>query len=275
MFMRHQQLQQNFGSLFSDKVLAPLSFQNVPAAPALSAFIKHYWYVSYRGNKPFTAKTYADASMGLEFDLDELQNSVFQGPQLSAQVNHFDKPRTLLGVRFTIGGMQHFFAGGHECWHKQIKLSDVNYPLFNHMQQALSTAKHLAIAVGLLDELFIQYLSSNSVSDVGIQNILPRLIPSYQGIQMKSLADELFISQRKLNRMFSQNIGYSPKQLCKIFRVDASRRLLSARKAANNQELIYQLGYYDQAHFIHEFSELTGDTPNQYRNRKQQQLWTD
>lgn len=267
-----QQLKQEYGSLFANQVLASLSFQNIPPAPILADVIRHYWSVSSSG-EPFGSSTYTDGGMGLVFDLDNPRLSVFQGPQMPARLQQFHQPRRLLGVRFTIGGGDHFFRGHQEHWHQDTLLSDLDYSLFNQMQDQLQSCDRLSERIKVLDQTLSQYLLTTPVKSHKLSPILSLLLPDSQVIKIESIADQAGVSQRKLNRLFKKQSGYSPKQIGKIFRVDACRRILSAKESWDHQDIVYRLGYYDQAHFIREFRELTQTTPEAYRARKQQALW--
>ncbi len=71
------------------------------------------------------------------------------------------------------------------------------------------------------------------------------------------------ISTRYLNMLFTQYTGLPPKLFCKINRFQQSLVLVN-----NNEEKLtdvaYSSGYFDQSHFIREFKQFTGLTPNAF-----------
>jgi AraC-like DNA-binding protein len=62
-------------------------------------------------------------------------------------------------------------------------------------------------------------------------------------------------------------MGRPPKELISILRMN---KILKSRPnpAMSLTDLCYQHGYFDQAHFIHEFKEVLGMTPSQYFNNQ-------
>nr|WP_319395786.1 AraC family transcriptional regulator [uncultured Desulfobacter sp.] len=90
------------------------------------------------------------------------------------------------------------------------------------------------------------------------------IIREHKGqIPIKTLANQLQISRRHLERKFTERIGVPPKQLCRIFRL--KNVLINLSPAENDwASLAVANGYFDQAHFIHEFQFFTGQSPITY-----------
>ncbi len=90
------------------------------------------------------------------------------------------------------------------------------------------------------------------------------IIRSHKGqIQIETLATQLKISSRYLERKFTERIGVPPKQLCRIFRI---KNVLTDLRPTECDwvSLAIENGYFDQAHFIHEFKFFTGQSPISY-----------
>ena len=90
------------------------------------------------------------------------------------------------------------------------------------------------------------------------------IIRSHKGqIPIKTLATRLKISRRYLERKFTERIGVPPKQLCRIFRF---KNVLTHLRSTEWDWASYAIanGYFDQAHFIHEFKFFTGQSPINY-----------
>lgn len=81
-------------------------------------------------------------------------------------------------------------------------------------------------------------------------------------IRVEDLADAFGFGRRRLDRMFTSEIGYSPKKIARLIRFQRALKVLP--RVATLTEAAYELGYYDQAHFIREFRELSGRTPGAY-----------
>ena len=93
------------------------------------------------------------------------------------------------------------------------------------------------------------------------------IIRTHKGqVLVETLAKQLQISKRHLERKFTERIGISPKQLCRIFRI---KNVLNHSKGIESDwaTLALSSGYFDQAHFIHEFKFFTGKSPAAYFTR--------
>jgi AraC-like DNA-binding protein len=73
-------------------------------------------------------------------------------------------------------------------------------------------------------------------------------------------AVHLSVSPRTIQRWFVKDIGISPKKMSRIVRFHkAVDHLLR-----NEKYFYFDLGYFDQAHFIKEFNEFTGKSPKAF-----------
>lgn len=83
-------------------------------------------------------------------------------------------------------------------------------------------------------------------------------------LSVKQLSGQFSVSERTIERAFDVMVGISPKKYGRVIRLQHYLKLRKLNPALTLTSLSYDAGYYDQAHFIHEFSSLTGLTPKQY-----------
>lgn len=83
--------------------------------------------------------------------------------------------------------------------------------------------------------------------------------------QVQQLADHVGVSVRKLQMLFKDYIGASPKWIIRRKRLLDAADLLATGSAIDLAALAQQLGYYDQAHFTTDFEKLVGKPPADYR----------
>jgi len=73
------------------------------------------------------------------------------------------------------------------------------------------------------------------------------------------------LGSRQLQRRFREQVGYGPKLLARVLRVqrflERSERAAKARSAVPLASLAWELGYADQAHLTRDCRELSGLTP--------------
>ena len=78
--------------------------------------------------------------------------------------------------------------------------------------------------------------------------------------RVEALADELAVSARQLRRRFDAAVGYGPKRLARVLRLE---RALAAARAGEELALAAAgAGYADQAHFANDCRALAGVAPS-------------
>ena len=89
-----------------------------------------------------------------------------------------------------------------------------------------------------------------------------RIAASGGRIRIRDLASELGITDRRLQQLFHDHIGLSPKAACRLARF---REVLVRRRRQPTRawgELALDTGFYDQAHLANELKAFTGVTPS-------------
>jgi AraC-like DNA-binding protein len=91
------------------------------------------------------------------------------------------------------------------------------------------------------------------------------------GEDVDDLARQSSLSSRQLRRLCHERAGVGPKYLSRILRFRrAAEHIQNFRAQPSWAQFAVSCGYYDQAHFIREFQEFAGVTPDrflQYRGR--------
>lgn len=83
-------------------------------------------------------------------------------------------------------------------------------------------------------------------------------------VKMKELASALNTSPRTLQRLFKQYYGITPKQFASQIRLRNFAAIVSQKNSNSFTEVALECGYFDQAHFNHEFKSITDTTPSDF-----------
>lgn len=94
--------------------------------------------------------------------------------------------------------------------------------------------------------------------------------PGQQTLQ--ELSEKIGYSQKHFIQLFKTHVGITPKAFMRIMRFQHAIREVEQKSHFNWTEIAFQAGYYDQAHFIHDFKKFAGFTPGEYLARKNAQL---
>ncbi|HEU0296348.1 MAG TPA: AraC family transcriptional regulator [Anaerolineales bacterium] len=85
---------------------------------------------------------------------------------------------------------------------------------------------------------------------------------------LRQLSDQIGYSQKHFISLFRQQVGVAPKQYLKIMRFQKAILEIEKGTTMHWSDIALQNGFYDQAHFIHEFRAFSGFTPGEYVKRK-------
>lgn len=77
-------------------------------------------------------------------------------------------------------------------------------------------------------------------------------------------ASALGIGERRLEQLFREQLGLSPKTWHRLARFHECVRLLRRRHAPGWADLAAEAGFHDQAHLVHEFRAIAGLMPSQF-----------
>jgi transcriptional regulator GlxA family with amidase domain len=80
--------------------------------------------------------------------------------------------------------------------------------------------------------------------------------------RIDALTRHIGLSQSALERRFKRVVGVSPKKFASMLRLQRAVRLHTP--GTDLAELALAAGYYDQAHFNHDFRRATGHAPTAF-----------
>ncbi len=84
-------------------------------------------------------------------------------------------------------------------------------------------------------------------------------------IKIKELEEYTGYTARYLNKVFTAEMGVSPKTFCKIIQFQKTLDYLNQAKEIRLTDVALDFGYYDQAQLVHDFKQFTSATPREYK----------
>ena len=97
-----------------------------------------------------------------------------------------------------------------------------------------------------------------------VQTIKHMVYESDGKIKVSQMQEKTGYSNRYINKVFIDEMGFSPKTFCKIIQFQRALEFLNYGNPDKFTDAAVDLGYYDQAQFIHDFSRYSGITPKKY-----------
>lgn len=189
--------------------------------------------------------------------------AILQGPQARAHVVDFSVLRAFITVDFKPGGAARLFdAPLADAGDRLVDLADAwgrgEASLRDRILDAQSVAGKLAVVAGALARHV-----DRTPPDAAMIRAAAALA---RGAQVSAVASQLGLLQGTLVRRFRAATGLMPKRFARLHRL---QQVIAAANSARGRPewaaIAAGCGYADQAHLIHDFRELTGMTPSEYR----------
>jgi len=255
-------------------------YQTFEPSSSLSSFIKCYWTLdSEDGEEALEKQTIVpDGCMEMIFHhrqhykqltMDEgwiIQPKCFVFGQLTRPLEIMPTGKTgIFSVRFHPNGFLPFASIPiREMENKAVTLERIFgqdvLALEDKMMQAESAEQRMT----LVEDFLLEKLTDQNTIHKIIDATIETMMESKGRLPVDEVAKMVKINRRQLERKFSEAIGLSPKQLSKTIRLQETIKSLYSKKYSNLTDLAYQGEFFDQAHFIKDFKELTGLTPKEF-----------
>jgi AraC-like DNA-binding protein len=88
---------------------------------------------------------------------------------------------------------------------------------------------------------------------------------------ISTVTDQIGLSERRFIQLFAQQVGLTPKLYCRVQRFQrVLRHIARSRECIDWTDIALTCGYFDQAHFIHDFRAFSGINPSSYVANKTQ-----
>lgn len=153
----------------------------------------------------------------------------------------------------------------YEYTEERIPLSDVfKKPLINSFIENIQNASEANEKVKLLEEFVILFYNENKPIPDYIDYAANLIIEKNGMVHISDLLKDIFMSRRNFERKFFKKVGLSPKYYARIRRLGYLMNEIAGKKKVNWSYIFSQCDYYDQSHFIKDFIEFTGRSPQKY-----------
>jgi AraC-like DNA-binding protein len=254
--------------------IAPGSFRHERAAPcaALSRLVEHYWFVGWdmQGHPPQQQETLPHPNVHLVVESDT--EGVY-GVHTARYTKVLAGQGFAFGIKFKPGGFRPFLGSAVAALADQrlalAQLFGADGTDFIRRLRASVGAGTAQAAMAPLAALAQAFLLARLPPADAEAGRAAELVAAIAGdpamLTVEALAEQAGMHQRALQRLFQQYVGVGPKWVIKRYRMHEAVAQLQAGAAPELARLALDLGYYDQAHFIKEFTALVGKPPGEYR----------
>jgi AraC-like DNA-binding protein len=232
--------------------------------PPLSAYINYLWYSE--GWKPVSARQrhMPDGSMGVIIPLNDgiREQAIVSGPRSSAIFLDTSRPLNILGIQFKDGAGARFLSVPPEALTNEfVPLGDVARGGSSLREQLLEIPDANARLDRAQQWLMVRCLRNAAGPEPAVAWAVHEL-RRQPTLRVSVVADRIGRSSRWFADRFSRDIGLTPKVFSRLQRFQLALRRM--HHGIDLVEVALASGYYDQAHFVHDFGTIAGMTPTAY-----------
>lgn len=167
-------------------------------------------------------------------------------------------------VYFTETGFTHFASHpANELFGLSLSLDAVfDKNSVSEVEEKLADAVTDKQRIRIVEQFLISQLKAIETDKLIVEAV--KLIYQSKGtIRIKELNEKLFISQSPFEKRFRKVVGTTAKKFASIVRFNSVLDNLNETKTLT--EICYENNFFDQAHFIKDFKQFTGQTPENFK----------
>lgn len=235
-------------------------------ATQLQNFICCYWELKTTKtlHAPFNYRVVADGCIDIFFARDMPSDSFVMGFCKKYTVFPLANSFHYIGIRFLPTAFPQIFnISAYDLSDRFEKLALVVPGVAEFITNNLSNELSMQEVKNTLDHYFLSHLAHTSVNCDSRLHTAIGIILKNSGVVNIEKDLDAGISQRQLRRLFEFYVGDSAKVFSKVVRFQNILKAKPSHQSLTKNKLFFDLGYYDQSHFIKEFKSFYGVTPSQ------------
>ena len=250
-------------------------------APPLDAFIRCFWYWEGVPQPHARERLLPNGEAAILFNLrdDEMRIYDADDPQryTSCGLVGISGPRTrcfaidtaaeerVIGIQFQAGGSFPFFrAPAAEVANQSVALDCLWGPHAALIREQLLAAPSVDAMFAVLERALLAQLARPLELHPAVAFARAHICRAPHTATMAGLTQRIGMSQRRFIEVFRDQIGLAPKAFCRVRRFQRVLEAVHRRQSVDWAQVALDGGYYDQAHFIHDFQDFSGMTPAAY-----------
>jgi AraC-like DNA-binding protein len=250
-------------------------------SPPLRPFIENLWYHEGVTTEHALERLLPDGAIELIFDLTDspkiwydseaprrvrtVRGSWLSGQHRRSIVIESAKDSCMIGARFRPGGLHPFFPMPVAEVNDAVEEGELLWGrVTRELRERLLEADSVDERFRVLDRELLAWSRGNLEIDATLAFVLERLSKVPGESSIRTLADDVGLTQKRLVRAFEEKVGLKPKTLSRVLRFQTVLKRLESESRVSWSFVAQEAGYYDQAHFIREFEALSGLRPSQY-----------
>ncbi|PSB04239.1 AraC family transcriptional regulator [filamentous cyanobacterium CCP2] len=257
-----------------------------PRSP-LSQFVEFLWFRESDHLPQSQSRLLPIGSMELVINLHEDRIPLFDrqsraecgstngtmicGTHSEGYIIRIDRKISVMGVHFKPGGSASFLGlPAGELYNQRVGLDELWQVQAAELRDRLIAAPTPENRFLILEQFLLMMMQSpdratvlqkhrHPVVDFALRELRRTPTPS-----VSAVTDQIGCSARHFNQLFRDQVGLTPKLFCRVRRLRQVLYLVAGKEQVDWADLAFTCGYFDQAHFIHDFRSFADCTPTEY-----------
>lgn len=247
-----------------------MPYIEAPPPAQLRRWIECLWWRSPHGDVPGPQPVLPDGAADIIFDISgqpsPLSPAFVVGTMTAPLVVEPDT-RELVGVRFRPGCAARFLGLPlSELTDARVPLRDVQPSIATDVAERMSFETSLAAKWQLVESELMRRLAKIEEPDARIEAAVALLVRSGGRATVDRVAAAANMTRQHLRRRFLDDVGTSPKTFARVIRFQRLVHAIRRGAVKSWADAALEHGYYDQAHMIGDFRELSGTTPEKFHS---------
>jgi AraC-like DNA-binding protein len=239
-------------------------YQEITPTETLQGFIYCYWQLKtkHQLSDQFNYRVVADGCIDIFFELDNPKNSFVMGFCKKYTEFPLQNNFNYVGIRFLPTMFPQIFdLDASELSNRFESLNIIEPKTSDFIADRFNETLNMDKIKELFDQYFTLKLSDiNFRIDNRLYGAIKIILENFGVVNINQDLDT-GISQRQLQRLFKYYIGDTAKTFSKVVQFQNILRAKPSNQSLKANKLFYDIGYYDQAHFIKDFKNFYGVTP--------------
>ncbi len=255
-----------------------MKYREIQPQPSLSRYIECFWVLTGE-SEPLAQKPHPilpDGCMELILNFSDPfeRHRIGSTPQRQPRLilaGQLDQPVhiqptgrvAVLGARFHPGGAWPLLRVPMEdLTNRILALEEVSSKLARDVESNGNGAQMENARVRALEALLLQRFKSAVKSDRPVEAAVQMILAGHGCVSVTSVARQVGLSLRQLERRFAQTVGLDPKLFSEIIRFQCVFTAVEHGPAGRWVDVAIECGYYDQSHFNKDFKRFSGRPPS-------------
>jgi AraC-like DNA-binding protein len=235
--------------------------------PPLSAFVDFFWI--YEGYVAPHAREWLmpSATMELVFtlDVDGRAAAAVAGARSEGFVLDTSRPFSAIAIHFRPGGGFPFFGvPAGELHNHTVTVDEVWGSSAAFVRDQLWEADTPEQRFRILERALLERAHRWLESHAAVRYAVARFDRSNGALPVSDVVARIGISSRRFVELFRNEVGLSPKVFCRLRRFNEVLRRIEPLIDVDWTGVALSCGYFDQAHFNHDFRAFAGMSPSAY-----------